>query len=66
LRAKIVERSERDVLIYLLWREGGFRLEQIAERSGVGGSAISHTCRRVEQRLETDGKLRRVVEAAGE
>lgn len=58
-----VERPERDMLIYLLWREGGYRLEQIAERFGVGGSAISHTCRRVEHRLETDRKLRRVVEA---
>jgi REP element-mobilizing transposase RayT len=61
-----VERPERDVLIYLLWREDGFRLGQIADRFGVGGSAISHTCRRVEQRLKTDRKLRSVVEAAGE
>ncbi len=61
-----VERPERDVLIYLLWREGGFRLGQIAECFGVGGSAVSHACRRVEHRLETDRKLRSVVEAASE
>jgi putative transposase len=61
-----VERPERDVLIYLLWREGGFRLGQIAECFGVGGSAVSHACRRAEQRLEKDPKLRKIVEAASE
>jgi REP element-mobilizing transposase RayT len=61
-----VERPERDVLIYLLWREGGFRLGQIAGCFGVGGSAVSHACRRAEQRLEKDRKLRRTVEAASE
>lgn len=29
----------------------------------MGGSAVSHACRRVEQRLEKDPKLRRIVEA---
>jgi putative transposase len=61
-----VERPERDVLIYLLWREGGFRLGQIAECFGVGGSAVSHTCRRVEERLKADRKLRSLVGAATE
>jgi hypothetical protein len=61
-----VERPERDVLIYLLWREGRFRLGQIAECFGVGGSAVSHACGRVETRLKTDRKLRHLVRAATE
>jgi putative transposase len=58
-----VERPQRDVLIYLLWREGRFRLGQIAECFGVGGSAVSHTCRRVEERLKADRKLRSLIAA---
>jgi chromosomal replication initiation ATPase DnaA len=47
----------RDVLMYLLWRQGRFRLGEIAEHFGVGDSAVSHACRRIEQRLQTDRKL---------
>jgi REP element-mobilizing transposase RayT len=61
-----VERPLRDVLIYLLWREGHFRLGEIGELFGVGESAVSHTCRRVEQRLESDRKLRSLIRAATE
>jgi chromosomal replication initiation ATPase DnaA len=51
------ERPTRDVLMYLLWRQGQFRLGEIAEHFGVGDSAVSHARRRVEQRLQTDRKL---------
>jgi len=34
------------------------RLGQIGEHFGVGESAVSHACRRVEARLKTDRKLR--------
>jgi putative transposase len=61
-----VERPQRDVLIYLLWRDGRFRLGQIADCFGVGESAVSHTCRRVEERLKADRKLRSLIAAATE
>ncbi|MEA3226552.1 MAG: transposase, partial [Planctomycetota bacterium] len=48
------ERPSRDAMMYLLWREGRFRLGQIAPHFGVGYSAISQACRRIERRLETD------------
>ena len=47
----------RDVLMYLLWRRGRFRSGEIGEHFGVGESAVSHTCRRTERRLQTDRKL---------
>jgi len=61
-----VERPERDVLMYLLWRQGRLRLGQIGEHFGVGESAVSHACRRVEARLRTDRKLRTTLRAITE
>jgi chromosomal replication initiation ATPase DnaA len=57
------ERPFRDALMYLLWREGRFRLGQIAPHFGVSYSAISQACRRVENRLETDRRFRRKLNA---
>jgi hypothetical protein len=51
------ERPMREVLMYLLWRQGRFRMGQIAEQFGIGDSAVSHACRRAEQRLQTERKL---------
>ncbi len=61
-----VERPERDTLMYLLWRRGRVRLGQIAGHFGVGESAVSHACRRVEARLKTDRKLRSTLQAIAE
>lgn len=59
------ERLSRDALMYLLWREGRFRLGQIAPHFGVSYSAVSQACRRVERRLETDrrfnSKLKKIM-----
>jgi len=60
------ERPFRDALMYLLWREGRFRLGQIAAHFGVSYSAISQACRRVENRLETDRRFRRKLNAITE
>ncbi len=57
------ERPMREVLIYLLWRQGRFRLGEIAEHFGVGESAVSHACRRAEQRLQTDRQLQSQLKA---
>jgi hypothetical protein len=58
------ERPERDALMYLLWREGRFRLGQIAPYFGVGYAAVSQACRRTERRLETDRRFQRMLRAA--
>jgi REP element-mobilizing transposase RayT len=55
------ERATRDALMYLLWREGRFRLGQIAPYFGVGYAAVSHASRRTERRLEKDRKLQRLL-----
>jgi len=54
------ERSMRDVLIYLPWRKGRFRLGRIGPHFGVGYAAVSQACRRTERHLETDPKLQLV------
>ncbi|MBP8305142.1 MAG: transposase [Phycisphaerae bacterium] len=53
------ERPLRDVLMYLLWREGRFRLAEIGSAFGVKYSAVSQACRRAEHDLKTDGDLRK-------
>ncbi len=58
------ERPCRDALMYLLWREGRFRLGQIAQHFGLGYSAVSKACRRVEHRLQTDRSFRNTLQAA--
>lgn len=57
------ERPFRDALIYLLWREGCFRLGQIAPHFGVSYSAVSQACRRVERRLQMDRRFQRKLKA---
>jgi len=60
------ERPLRDALIYLLWREGRFRLEQIGPHFGVGYAAVSQACRRTERRLEQDRQLQRRLRGGSE
>jgi REP element-mobilizing transposase RayT len=60
------ERPLRDALIYLLWREGRFRLGQIGPPFGVGYAAVSQACRRTERRLERDRKLQRRLHGGGQ
>jgi putative transposase len=59
-------RSTRDALMYLLWREGRFRLGQIGPHFGVGYAAVSQACRRTQRRLETDRPLQRRLRAITE
>ncbi|OHB77879.1 MAG: hypothetical protein A2Z25_07875 [Planctomycetes bacterium RBG_16_55_9] len=55
------ERPFRDAMMYLLWREGRFRLGQIAPHFGVDYSTVSQACRRVERRLKTDRNFRTIL-----
>ncbi|MFC1633934.1 transposase [Planctomycetota bacterium] len=57
------ERPSRDAMMYLLWREGRFRLGQIAPHFGVGYSAVSQACRRVERRLKTNRNFQTILRA---
>jgi putative transposase len=57
--ARHVARPERDVLIYLLWRDGRFRLAQIGEYFGIGYPAVSLAKTRAETLLQKDKPLRR-------
>jgi len=57
------ERPMRDVLMYLLWRQGRFRPGDIAGHFGVRESAVSHAHRRAEQHLQTDRKLQRQLKS---
>ena len=57
------ERPMRDILAYLLWQQGRFRLGEIGMAFGVKGSAISQACRRAEHRLQTDPRLRKRVKS---
>jgi putative transposase len=56
------ERPSRDTMMYLLWREGRFRLGQIATHFGVGYSAVSQARRRVERRLKTNRKFKTMLQ----
>lgn len=57
--ARRTVRPERDLLMYLLWRDGRFRLAQIAEHFGTKYAAVSRARARAEARLRKDGRLRR-------
>jgi putative transposase len=56
------ERPSRDAMMYLLWREGRFRLGQIATHFGVGYSAVSQARRRVERRLRKNRKFKTMLQ----
>jgi putative transposase len=51
-------RPDRDLLIYLLWRDGRFRLTRIGDYFGIGYPAVSVAKARAEARLQNDKALR--------
>lgn len=60
-----VRRPLRDVLIYLLWRQGDFRLSQIGGFFRVGYTTIVNARQRGEQYAEGDRDVRARLRAAG-
>ena len=52
-------RPRRDLLIYLLWRQGRWPLSTIAEHFGIGYPAVSLAKRRAEISLRNDKALQR-------
>ena len=53
-----IERPMRDVVIYLIWREGAFPLAEIGKKFHVGYTSISNARIRGEAALQNDKKLR--------
>ena len=60
-----VRRPLRDVLIYLLWRQGDFRLSQIGEFFRVGYTTISNARRRGQDHAERNREVRARLRTAG-
>ena len=60
-----VRRPLRDVLIYLLWRHGDFRLSQIGEFFRVGYTAIANARQRGVQYVKRDRGIRAKLRSAG-
>ena len=53
----------RDVVMWVARRHGGYKLRELAEKAGgVDYTAVSMALKRLEGRMATDRKLRRVVE----
>jgi putative transposase len=53
----------RDVVMWVARRHGGYKLRELAEKvGGVDYTAISMALKRLEKRMVTDRKLRRVVD----
>jgi hypothetical protein len=52
-------RPDRDLLIDLLWRHGGFRLVEIGQYFGIGYPAVSIAKARTEALLQNDKALQR-------
>ncbi|MDA1143272.1 MAG: hypothetical protein O3B01_32340 [Planctomycetota bacterium] len=52
-----IERPMRDLLIYLIWRQGSFRLSEIGNLFHVGSTSVSNARIRGEAALQQDKRL---------
>jgi len=52
------EKDKRDLMIYLLWKTGGFSNDQIGRIFGVSYSAVSHAVRSLKTELQDNSQLR--------
>jgi hypothetical protein len=53
-----VEKDNRDLLIYFIWKNGSLTNEKIGALFGLTYSSVSHSIRSVKSRLKKDGKLK--------
>ena len=51
----------RSLKMYLCQRHTGEKLKTIGNQFGIGESAVSHTCRRVNIKIESDRKLKKQI-----
>ncbi len=60
-----VRRPWRDILIYLAWREGDFRLSDIGRYFRIGYTSVAHARRRGQAHAELNRRLRAALRRAG-
>ena len=51
------EKDKRDLMIYLLWKTGGYNNDQIGRLFGVSYSAVSHAVRSLKAKLQDNHEL---------
>ncbi len=51
------EKDKRDLMIYLLWKTGGYNNDQIGRLFGVSYSAVSHAVRSLKSKLKDNHEL---------
>jgi hypothetical protein len=51
------EKDKRDLMIYLLWKTGGYNNDQIGRLFGVNYSAVSHAVRSLKSKLRDNHEL---------
>lgn len=51
------DKDKRDILLYIIWRAGHLRNEQIGHLFGISYSAVSHAVSSIKARLKKDQKL---------
>ena len=56
-RVSGAEKDKRDLMIYLLWKSGGFSNEQIGLLFGISYSAVSHAVRSLKSKMGDNRKL---------
>ena len=56
-----IERPLREVLIYVVWRQGSYGLAEIGRHFGVGYSSISHSRKRGEEYVRRSKPLQRTL-----
>ena len=51
------EKDKRDIIIYLLWKTGGFSNDQIGRLFGISYSGVSHAVRSIKSKMRDNHKL---------
>jgi len=52
------DKDKQDLLLYLIWRSGHLKNEQIDNLFGISYSAVSHSVKSVKAKMIKDQKLR--------
>jgi len=61
-RLKGVQKENRDLLVYFLWRSGRLTNEQIGRQFGLSYSAVSHAVKAFKARIRVSPKLIRKLD----
>jgi hypothetical protein len=61
-RLKGVEKDNRDLLVYLLWRSGQFSNKHIGDLFGLSYSAVSHAVKTIKARIKNNAEVKQKIE----